>query len=287
MVTTDFFTPIVDDPYDFGRIAAANALSDVWAMGAKPLVALNLVAFPSDTLPMEVLGRILEGGQAAIAASGAVLLGGHSIQDAEPKYGLAVVGTVHPKRVLGNVGVREGDVLLLTKPIGTGVITTAMKRSLASDEEVRSATESMALLNRSAGEVLARHHRSVHGLTDVTGFGLIGHLREMLGTSGLGAEISFSQVPLLPGAQRLADADVFPGGTRANLDAIRAQIDSSALSVSDTLLLADAQTSGGLLASVAPEDADEIQASLSACEGIEAAQIGVIKASEGIISLVP
>ncbi len=214
--TLDFFTPIVDDPYDFGRIAAANALSDVWAMGARPLVALNLVAFPTGTVPMEVLGRILDGGGDTVQAAGAALLGGHSIQDEEPKYGLAVVGIVHPDAVLGNVGAKPGDVLLLTKAIGTGIITTGLKRGLTTPEEAAQATTSMATLNRAAGEVFARHHAAVNALTDVTGYGLVGHLLEMLEGSDVGAEVSLGAVPLLPGTRRLADADVFPGGTRAN-----------------------------------------------------------------------
>jgi len=258
VVTTDFFTPIVDDPFDFGRIAAANALSDVWAMGAKPLVALNLVAFPTDTLPMEVLGQILDGGQSMITAAGAVLLGGHSIQDDEPKYGLAVVGVVHPNEILGNVGVQDGDVLILTKPIGTGVVTTALKRGLASPEEAQEATETMATLNRTAGEVFARHHAAVHALTDVTGYGLLGHLLEMLGDSDCDARVSVGSVPLLPGARRLADADIFPGGSRANLTAAGDQVDTSSVSQADALLMADAQTSGGLMAAIAPTHVDAV-----------------------------
>ena len=276
VVTTDFFTPIVDDPYDFGRIAAANALSDVWAMGAKPLVALNLVAFPTDTLPMEVLGRILDGGQDTITAAGAVLLGGHSIQDDEPKYGLAVVGVVHPDNILGNVGVQDGDVLILTKPIGTGVVTTALKRGLASQDEAQEATEMMATLNRVAGEVFARHHRAVHALTDVTGYGLLGHLLEMLGESACDAEVSVSAVPLLCGARRLADIDVFPGGSRANLESASSHADISAVSTADALLMADAQTSGGLLAAVAPEQAQAICRDLNTAGCRDVARIGVV-----------
>jgi selenium donor protein len=286
VVTTDFFTPIVDDPYDFGRIAAANALSDVWAMGATPLVALNLVAFPTETLPMEVLGRILDGGQHAITAAGAVLLGGHSIQDDEPKYGLAVVGVIHPDKILGNVGVQVGDVLILTKPIGTGVITTALKRGLASQDEAQQATEVMATLNRTAGEVFARHHDAVHALTDVTGYGLLGHLLEMLGESACDAEISVSSVPLLPGARRLADIDVFPGGSRANLEAATAQVDASTVSIADVLLMADAQTSGGLLAAIAPDQVQAVCRDLerSGCHDI--ATIGVVRDGHAHVRLV-
>lgn len=276
VVTTDFFTPIVDDPYDFGRIAAANALSDVWAMGASPLVALNLVAFPTGTVPMEVLGRILDGGRDTVVAAGAALLGGHSIQDEEPKYGLAVVGLVHPDAVLGNVGARPGDALILTKPIGTGIITTALKRGLATPDEVASATASMAALNRAAGEVFAKHHAAVHALTDVTGYGLVGHLLEMVCGSGVGAEVTLSAVPLLDGARRLAGDDVFPGGTRANRAEATEHLDASAVDASDALLLCDAQTSGGLLAAVAPEQTATLLAALRDAGCNASVQIGVI-----------
>ena len=286
VVTTDFFTPIVDDPYDFGRIAAANALSDVWAMGAKPLVALNLVAFPTGTVPMEVLGRILDGGQDTITTAGAVLLGGHSIQDEEPKYGLAVVGVVHPDKILGNVGVQPDDVLVLTKPIGTGVITTALKRGLATEEEAQHATDTMATLNRTAGEVFANHHDAVHALTDVTGYGLLGHLLEMLGESDCGAEVSVQSVPLLPGARRLADADIFPGGSRANLKAAQSHTNQDAVSASDALLMADAQTSGGLLAAVAPESVDAICRDLEAAGCSTVARIGAISSEASGVRLV-
>lgn len=287
VVTTDFFTPIVDDPYEFGRIAAANALSDVWAMGAKPLVALNLVAFPTGTVPMEVLGRILDGGRDTVVAAGAALLGGHSIQDAEPKYGLAVVGVVHPDAVLGNVGAQPGDALILTKPIGTGVITTALKRGLATDDEVAAATASMAALNRAAGEVFAEHHAAVHALTDVTGYGLVGHLLEMTGGSGVGAEITTSAVPLLDGARRLADDGVFPGGTRANHAEALEHLDATAVSEADALLLCDAQTSGGLLAAVAPEAAPGILAALGDANCQSAVQIGVITQPPARLRLLP
>ena len=287
VVTTDFFTPIVDDPYDFGRIAAANALSDVWAMGAKPIVALNLVAFPTDTLPMEVLGEILDGGLAMVQESGAVLLGGHSIQDAEPKYGLAVVGMVHPDKLLANVGVQEGDVLLLTKPLGTGVITTALKRGLATPEEAAYATESMAQLNRNAGEVFAAHHQAVHGLTDVTGYGLLGHLLEMLGDAPFDAELSLSTLPLLPGARRLADEGVFPGGTRANLKAAGERVDASALSEADALLVADAQTSGGLLAAISASEVERVEAALRRSGTQCVCRIGTISTGRGLVKLAP
>lgn len=250
--TTDFFSPVVDDPYDYGRVAAANALSDVWAMGARPLVALNLVGFPSKTLSLSVLHDILRGGADTVADAGAVLLGGHSVEDAEPKYGLAVVGEAHPKRVFTNVGAQPGDKLILTKPLGTGIVTTAIKRGKAEPGEVRDAIEVMSTLNRAAGEVLAAHARSVHACTDVTGYGFLGHLREML-EGPIGARIDASAVGTLSAARRLVAAGVAPGGTRANLAAAAKHTRWAKSLRADEhtqLLLADAQTSGGLLAAV-------------------------------------
>lgn len=250
--TTDFFSPVVDDPYDYGRVAAANALSDVWAMGAKPLVALNLVGFPSKTLPMDVLHDILRGGADTVRDAGAVLLGGHSVEDSEPKYGLAVVGEVHPKRVFANVGAQPGDKLILTKPLGTGIVTTAIKRGKAEPSEIRNAIEVMATLNRACGEVLASHARSVHACTDVTGYGFLGHLREMM-EGPIGARIDSTAIPFLDAARRLVAEGVAPGGTRANLDAAAKHVRWAKSLREDPhtqLLLADAQTSGGLLAAV-------------------------------------
>ena len=287
VVTTDFFTPIVDDPYDFGRIAAANALSDVWAMGAKPLVALNLVAFPTDTVPMEVLGRILDGGRDVVQAAGAALLGGHSIQDAEPKYGLAVVGVVHPEAVLGNVGAKPGDVLILTKPIGTGIITTALKRGKASDAEAAGASASMATLNRAAGEVFAAHHEAVNALTDVTGYGLVGHLLEMLEGSEVNAELHLSDIPLLEGVERLANEDIFPGGTRANREAANHALRLEGVGEREALILCDAQTSGGLLAAVAPSHADTILEALLEAGCKDTRRVGAITSGQGQLVLHP
>jgi selenide, water dikinase len=276
VVTTDFFSPVVDDPFDFGRIAAANALSDVYAMGGRPLVALNIVAFPSNDLPLQILQRILAGGAQVTAEAGAALVGGHSIEDPEPKYGLAVVGLVHPSRVFKNVGARPGDHLLLTKPIGTGVITTAIKRRRARPAEIRAATELMATLNRAASEVLVAHARSVHAVTDVTGYGVTGHLLEMLEGSDVAAVLDASAIPILPAARRLAAEGIFPGGTRANLvSAGKRLVLRGSLAADETLalLLADAQTSGGLLAAVSPRSAKRIQAAL-ADAGIESFHIG-------------
>ncbi len=269
VVTTDFFTPVVDDAFEFGRIAAANALSDIYAMGARPLVALNLVAFPSRDLPMEVLGDILRGGAEVVGQAGALIIGGHSIDDAEPKYGLAVVGTVAPEAVLTNAGGLAGDVLILTKPLGSGVVSTAIKRDLATPEEIAEITKIMSTLNAAAGSVFADHHEEVHALTDVTGFGLLGHLLELLEASGVGARLSFESVPFLDSAKRHASAGVVPGGTRANLHAVVDSVSfDDSLGETERLLLADAQTSGGLLAAVAPEAVDSIRKALRAA-GVE------------------
>lgn len=264
--TTDFFSPVVDDPYDYGRVAAANALSDVWAMGARPLIALNLVGFPSKTLSMEVLHDILRGGADTVRDAGAVLLGGHSVEDTEPKYGLSVVGEVHPKRVFTNVGAQPGDVLLLTKPLGTGIITTAIKRGLATAGEIQSAVSVMATLNRAAGEVLAAQARSVHACTDVTGYGFLGHLREML-EGPIGARIDFSAIPFLPAARRLVAEGVVPGGTRSNLTSASKHVKWARSLRSDEhaqLLIADAQTSGGLLCAVGRRAAPRVLDALKA-----------------------
>ena len=262
VVTTDFFPPVVDDAYDFGRIAAANALSDIYAMGATPLVALNLVAFPSKELPLDLLGEILRGGADVVGAAGALIIGGHSIEDPVPKYGLAVVGTVSPDAVLANAGAQPGDALILTKPLGSGVVTTALKRELATETEIQEITDLMATLNRAAGEVFARFHTGVHALTDVTGFGLLGHLLEVLDASDVGADLRVDAVPILDAARRHAAADCIPGGTRTNLDSVRDRVDFGEATETLQLLLADAQTSGGLLAAVDPEAVEEISQAL-------------------------
>ncbi len=273
--TVDFFTPVVDDPFWFGRIAAANAFSDVWAMGARPLFALNLVAFPVGKLPLEVLGEILRGGADAAREAGAPILGGHSIDDPEPKYGLAVTGTVHPKRILRNVGARPGDVLLLTKPLGTGVVSTAVKRGIAPAEVVEAAVRSTAALNKTAGELLAASG-AVRALTDVTGFGLLGHALEMAEGSGVRMRIEAAAVPLLPGARELAERDVVPGGSKANLAWVAPRVRfPEALPPADRQLLADAQTNGGLLAAVDPGRAAELLAALRGA-GVAAVAVGEV-----------
>ena len=251
--TIDFFTPLVDDPYTFGRIAATNAFSDIYAMGGRPAFALNVVAFPK-TLPMELLGEILRGGADVARAAGAVVAGGHSIDDAEPKYGMAVTGFVHPDHVWTNAGGREGDVLVLSKPIGTGIVTTAVKHAAAAPEVVDAAVASMTTLNAAAADLVRA--ADPHAVTDITGFGLVGHAREVADGAGLRAELDFAAVELLPGVRELIEAGHVPGGTRTNLELAAEYADFSGdLSEADRLLACDAQTSGGLLVALPQERA--------------------------------
>jgi selenide,water dikinase len=274
--TADFFTPVVDDPYWFGRIAAANALSDVWAMGGRPIFALNLVGWPVKTLSMEVLGEVLRGGAEAAALAGISVLGGHSIDDPEPKYGMAVTGLVHPDRILRNVGARPGDRLLLTKPLGSGIVTTAIKRGLALGGLLDEVTRLMAGLNRAAGEVLAASGQ-VHALTDVTGFGLLGHGWEMAEGSGVALRLVAARVPVLEGVAELAAADVVPGGSKANLAWVGPHLTVAASVALPAIVLADAQTNGGLLAAVAPGAAAGILSALTAA-GVAASDVGEVLA---------
>ena len=250
--TVDFFTPIVDDPYDFGRIAAANALSDVYAMGARPLTALNLVAFSLDELGPDVLREVLRGGADVVRAAGAAIVGGHSIDDREPKYGLAVTGVAHPDRLLTNAGGRAGDALVLTKPLGAGAISTAAKRGSAGAGEVAAAVAVMTELNDVASA--AALSAGAHAATDVTGFGLLGHLHELCRASGLAAEISAGAVPAIPGAvERLAGQEAVSGGLRRNAEhAASFAAFSDAVPVAHRRLLSDPMTSGGLLIALDP-----------------------------------
>jgi selenide,water dikinase len=248
--TADFFTPIVDDPYDFGRIAATNALSDVYAMGGVPVTALNLVAFPLADLGGEVLREILRGGSDACAAAGVAVVGGHSIDDAEPKYGLAVTGTVHPDRVMRNSTARAGDSLWLTKPIGGGLATTALKRGLADERLIKETVSVMTTLNRDAASAAT----GASAITDVTGFGLLGHLHELASASGLAAEVDAAAVPAIAGVMELLALDEPPiaGGTRRNRDWVEDFVDwESEVPESLRWLLCDAMTSGGLLIAAA------------------------------------
>jgi selenide,water dikinase len=256
--TVDFFTPIVDDPYDFGRIAATNALSDVYAMGATPLSALNLVAFPLERLGADVLGEILRGGTDVVAAAGAMLVGGHSIDDPEPKYGLAVTGVVDPDAMLTNAGGRAGDALVLTKPLGVGAITTALKRGAAGPDELAVAVETMTQLN--AGAADAARAAGAHALTDVTGFGLLVHLHELALASGLAAEIEAAAVPALPGVEALLQGeDAVSGGSRRNREHAEG-FTTCGPGVAEwrRRLVTDATTSGGLLVAVDAARAAEL-----------------------------
>jgi selenide, water dikinase len=272
VVTTDFFTPIVDDPRDWGRIAAANALSDVYAMGGRPLIALNLTAWPGETLSLDILAEVLRGGAAVAASAGCLVVGGHTIDDPEPKYGMAVTGLASPDRLLTIDAARPGDTLVLTKPLGTGVIATAHKREAAPADVLAAAVASMTTLNDKASE--AALAAGVVAATDITGFSLLGHLHRMLRASGASAAISADAVPLLPGARELARAGHVSGGTRNNI-AFLASWATIAGFVPDevAILLQDAQTSGGLL--LATPSPDDLLAGLAARD-VPAAVIGGI-----------
>lgn len=260
--TADFFPPVVDDPYFYGAIAAANALSDVYAMGGEPLLALNLLAVPED-LPAEVVTEILRGGAEKVREAGAVIAGGHTVTDKEPKYGLAVTGLVAPADLLTKGGAQPGDVLLLTKPLGVGTLTTAHKRGLVDAEDLRAAMTSMARLNRAAGR--AARHAAAHALTDITGYSLLGHAHEMAHLSGLRLEFEWAALPWLAGAHRLAEAWVFPGGAQRNADFYGPWVTfERALEDWERQLLFDPQTSGGLLMAVAPDRAAGVLAELTA-----------------------
>ncbi len=253
--TVDFFTPIVDDPYMFGQIAAANALSDVWAMGGEPTVALNIVGFPN-CLDPSILGDILSGGADKVKEAGAVLVGGHSVQDDEPKYGLCVSGFVHPDKIFKNYGCRPGDVLVLTKQIGSGIINTAIKGEFASETSVKEAQMVMASLNKKAKQVAEKFH--ISACTDITGFGLLGHCVEMAGASGVTFEIVADSVEYMADAMEYANMGLVPAGTYKNRGYSIDQVDASGIPPVYLDLLYDPQTSGGLLLSVAPEDLKEM-----------------------------
>ncbi len=285
ILTVDFFTPIVDDPRTFGRIAAANALSDVYAMGGTPLAVMNVVCFPRQTMSLDVLREVLRGGLEAIEEAGALLVGGHSVEDPELKYGLSVTGTIHPDRVVTNAGARPGDRLILTKPLGTGVLATAVKGGLAPPAAVAEAVRWMTTLNRDAAE--AMQEVGAHACTDVTGFGLLGHALEMARASGVTLELAACRVPLIPGAREAAAMGMIPGGSFAN----RAFC-SRAVVVEDGVdpllvdLLADAQTSGGLLVAVAADRAGALHEAL-ARRGLPHPEVGrVVGPGEGEIRVV-
>lgn len=285
VATVDYITPVVDDPYTWGTIAAANALSDVYAMGARPLFALNVVNFPRDTLPLDVLERVIEGGAAKVSEAGVAILGGHSVDDPEPKFGLVALGTVHPDRIVRNVGARPGDALVLTKPLGMGVLTTAIKRGLAADAVIARAVDVMSALNRAASEAMLATG-SMHAATDVTGFGLLGHLSEMLGDGGVGARVTAASIPVIEAVWDFVADGVVPGGTRRNLASVEGIVDwSDALSPEHRLVLADAQTSGGLLIAVDPSRASALVDDLHARGVTAAAQIGTFTDHTGRIEV--
>jgi selenide, water dikinase len=277
--TVDYITPIVDDPFTFGRIAACNSLSDVYAMGGRPITALNIVCFPTGKFSFDVLGEILKGGLAAIEEAGACLLGGHSVDDPELKYGLSVTGIVHPERVLRNDTPREGDAIVLTKPLGTGVIATAVKAGRAEGGIVDAFVRSMSTLNRTAAEHMMAY--GAHACTDITGFGLIGHAREMLGGNRLELVIDAGRVPVLPGAREAAAGGFIPAGMYRNRDFIGdlCSFEPAVSQVTRDILL-DPQTSGGLLIALEEGAAARLVAGLHAAGVADAAVIGRVRGSE-------
>jgi selenide,water dikinase len=277
VATVDFFTPVVDDPYAYGAIAAANALSDVYAMGGEVLFALNIAALPDD-LPADIVSDILRGGADKVAEAGAAIIGGHTVKDKEPKYGLCVIGLIHPDALTAKGGARPGDVLVLTKPLGAGVITTAHKRDLATPEQVDAAVASMAHLNRAAARIAAPFHP--RGGTDITGFGLLGHAYEMAAQAGVEFVFRMSAVPFLPGAVDHAREWVFPGGAFTNKEAAEAHVHfDDAIPDWQRMLLYDPETSGGLLLPIAPDRVADFVAAMHA-QGENAWIVGEVRAAE-------
>jgi selenide, water dikinase len=284
--TLDFFTPVVDDPYLYGQIAAANSLSDIYAMGAQPLTALNIVCFPSKTVSVDVLAAILKGGADKVLEAGALIVGGHSVGDPEPKYGLSVTGTVHPDKVITNALAKPGDVLVLTKPIGSGLVLTAAKAEMGGAGELEAAVRVMRALNKEAS--LAMQEIGVSAATDITGFGLLGHTREMALVSGVAMELSFGRIPLMRGALRAAGMGLVPAGAYANRDYVAEGLiiaDEKAVGEREIDVLCDPQTSGGLLISLPAAKEEALIQNLSS-RGVEAAVIGrVTNGGAGMITL--
>ena len=275
--TVDFFTPIVDDPYDWGRIAAANAFSDVYAMGGDPAIALNVAAWPVEELPLDMLRLVLDGGAKVAAEAGVSIVGGHTIHDPEPKYGMAVTGFVDLDRIVRNSTAPVGARLFLTKPLGIGMITTALKRGKASEEQLAAAVETMTQLNAAASEAMVE--AGVEAATDVSGYGLLGHLHFMLAASGVSAEIDASAVPLLPGTLDLAEQGTVASGSRKNHAFLREHVDWGEIGEAGQLTLADAQTSGGLLIAVSDERAEGLREAL-ASRNVLAAEVGRTRKGE-------
>ncbi len=285
--TVDVFTPVVDDPFQYGAISVANALSDIYAMGARPLLALNIVGFPRGKLPLDILGEILRGGAAKAAEAGVLIVGGHSIDDPEPKYGLAVTGTVHPEKVITNASGRPGDVLVLTKPLGLGVITTGIKQGKTPPAVAEAAIRVMGTLNRAASEAMVEV--GVHACTDITGFGLLGHLQQLAAASGVAARIRVGPIPFLPEAHTLARQGAIAGGTARNFEFLQDKVAyDEGIDEATRLLLADAQTSGGLLIAVPPDRAAALDAALQRRGVSPVAHIGELTAGPaGRITVVP
>ena len=273
--TVDFFTPIVDDPYQFGQIAAANSLSDIYAMGAKPIFALNIVGFPINDLPNEMLTTILQGGADKAKEAGIPTVGGHSVDDKEPKYGLVVTGEVEEKNIVTNKSATPGDVLVLTKPLGTGIIATAIKKGVVKNDVIRAAVESMSALNELASKIMVE--LGVKTATDVSGFGLLGHLNEICEASKVSAEIKYDDLPLLPGVNKLASDGIIPGGTKRNLSFAESftQFLEDQTKI-EKLITSDAQTSGGLLISLPPDSAKMFIKKFNERSPIKAQEIGNI-----------
>jgi|TARA_B110000263_G_scaffold134721_1_gene116993 selenide,water dikinase len=282
--SVDFFTPIVDDPFTFGQIAAANSLSDIYAMGGTPLFALNVAAFNSDELPLSVLTDILNGGVDIAKEAGIPILGGHTIKDKEPKYGMVVTGEVHPDKLTRNDTAQVGDLLVLTKPLGTGIISTAIKRGVANENIMNTAIDTMRTLNKSAAEAMAEV--GVNACTDITGYGLLGHLLEMCKGSNVSATIEFDSMPFIKGVFELAQEGVIPGGTKLNLEFVQDDINSAEhLAEFQLHMLADAQTSGGLLISVSTNKAEALVNALKSNGTLASHIIGEVQSNDGNVKV--
>jgi len=282
--SVDFFTPIVDDPFTFGQIAAANSLSDIYAMGGAPLFALNITAFNSDELPLSVLTDILNGGMSITKRAGIPILGGHTIKDKEPKYGMVVTGEVHPNKLTRNDTAKPGDLLVLTKPLGTGIISTAIKREVTNANIIDIAIETMRTLNKSASETMTEI--GVNACTDITGYGLLGHLLEMCKGSNVSATIEFDSMPFINGIFELAQDGIIPGGTKRNLEFVQGDINPAEhLAEFQLHMLADAQTSGGLLISVPPERAKALVSALKSKGTLASNIIGEIQSNDSKVEL--
>jgi selenide,water dikinase len=259
--TVDFFPPVVDDPYDYGSIAAANSLSDIYAMGGKPISALNIVGYPKESMPLSALEEVLRGGADKAKEAGVPIIGGHTLKTKEPIYGLSVNGIIHPKKIVSNAGAKSGDILILTKPLGIGIITTAIKRDRVPSKVVNQAVKMMSELNKTASEIMVAYY--VKACTDITGYGFLGHLCEMTSASGVGAKVYLSHIPVLDYAWKLAGQNIVPGGTVSNRNFMEGKVDwGKDICEEAKLILCDAQTSGGLLISVTKNKAQKLLSSL-------------------------